>query len=210
MELREIERRPPPCNTTTDGDRSRDGRRPRHGGAPARSGEASEGRLSRRVRAMTSAIDGRYAPAPEALRRALAHPTRVEERGRAARYVLDTARQLGLPARQDAAGNVLVEKPATAGGNVRRRLPPVAPRHGVREERGHRARLHDGPDPAAARGRRAATPTGPPSAPTTASAWPRRWPWRTIPRWCTGRSSCSSPSTRRPASPGRSASSPAS
>ncbi len=33
----------------------------------------------------------------------------------AAQYVLDTARQLGLEARQDAAGNVLVVKPATAG-----------------------------------------------------------------------------------------------
>jgi len=34
----------------------------------------------------------------------------------AAKFVLDTAKKLGLQARQDRAGNVVVRKPASAGG----------------------------------------------------------------------------------------------
>ena len=65
---------------------------------------------------MSSAIEGLE---PQLLWKHFAALSRIprgsKNEAAAARYVLDTARQLGLEARQDAAGNVLVEKPATAG-----------------------------------------------------------------------------------------------
>ena len=65
---------------------------------------------------MTSAIDGLE---PQLVWKHFGALSRIprgsKNEAAAARYVLDTAGQLGLPARQDAAGNVLVEKPATAG-----------------------------------------------------------------------------------------------
>ena len=72
---------------------------------------------------MTSAIEGLE---PQLLWKHFAALSRIprgsKNEAAAARYVLDTARQLGLQARQDAAGNVVVEKPATAG---RERAPSV-------------------------------------------------------------------------------------
>lgn len=65
---------------------------------------------------MTEAIDGLK---PELLWRyfaEIAHiprPSRHEER--IARYVLDTAKELGLDARQDGRGNIVVKKPAVPG-----------------------------------------------------------------------------------------------
>ena len=65
---------------------------------------------------MSSAIDGLE---PQLLWKHFAALSRIprgsKNEAAAAQFVLDTARQLGLEARQDAAGNVLVEKPATAG-----------------------------------------------------------------------------------------------
>ena len=63
-------------------------------------------------------------------------------------HVVAVAARLGLPAKVDSVGNVLITKPGTKGLETKpRRRPPGAPRHGVREELGHRPRLHEGPDP---------------------------------------------------------------
>jgi dipeptidase D len=65
---------------------------------------------------MSSAIEGLE---PQLLWKHFAALSRIprgsKNEAAAAQYVLDTARQLGLEARQDAVGNVLVEKPATPG-----------------------------------------------------------------------------------------------
>jgi dipeptidase D len=65
---------------------------------------------------MSSAIQGLE---PQLLWKHFAALSRIprgsKNEAAAARYVLDTARQLGLEARQDATGNVVVRKPATAG-----------------------------------------------------------------------------------------------
>jgi len=65
---------------------------------------------------MSSAIEGLE---PQLLWKHFAALSRIprgsKNEAAAARYVLETARQLGLEARQDAIGNVLVLKPATAG-----------------------------------------------------------------------------------------------
>jgi len=65
---------------------------------------------------MSSAIEGLE---PQLLWKHFAALSRIPRGSKnetaAARYVLDTARQLGLEGRQDAAGNVIVGKPATPG-----------------------------------------------------------------------------------------------
>jgi dipeptidase D len=65
---------------------------------------------------MSSAIDGLE---PQLLWKHFAALSRIprgsKNEAAAAQYVLDRARQLGLEARQDATGNVVVKKPATAG-----------------------------------------------------------------------------------------------
>ncbi len=56
------------------------------------------------------------------------------------KYVLDTAKKLGLQAKADTFGNVVVRKPASAGreqGSFD--CPPGASRYGVREEQGQGA-----------------------------------------------------------------------
>lgn len=72
---------------------------------------------------MSSAIEGLE---PQLLWKHFAALSRIprgsKNEAAAAAYVLETARRLGLEARQDAAGNVLVEKPASAG---KERTPSV-------------------------------------------------------------------------------------
>jgi dipeptidase D len=72
---------------------------------------------------MSSAIEGLE---PQLLWKHFAALSRIprgsKNEAAAAQFVLDTARRLGLPARQDAIGNVLVEKPAAPG---RDHLPSV-------------------------------------------------------------------------------------
>ena len=72
---------------------------------------------------MSSAIEGLE---PQLLWKHFAALSRIprgsKNEAAAAQFVLDTARQLGLEARQDGAGNVLVRKPASAG---RERAPSV-------------------------------------------------------------------------------------
>ena len=71
---------------------------------------------------------------------AIPRPSKHEER--ACRYVIDQAERRGLRWRQDATGNLVVEKPASPGqGGRAGRRPPGAPRHGDREELGDRPRL---------------------------------------------------------------------
>jgi dipeptidase D len=69
---------------------------------------------------MSSAIEGLE---PQLLWKHFAALSRIprgsKNEAAAAQFVLDTARQLGLPARQDAIGNVLVEKPAAPGWEQR-------------------------------------------------------------------------------------------
>jgi dipeptidase D len=65
---------------------------------------------------MTSAIEGLEPPRLWQHFAALSRvPRGSKNETAAAQFVLDTARQLGLAARRDEIGNVLVEKPATAG-----------------------------------------------------------------------------------------------
>ncbi|MCG6923930.1 MAG: aminoacyl-histidine dipeptidase [Acidobacteria bacterium] len=72
---------------------------------------------------MPSAIDGLE---PQPLWKHFAALSRIprgsKNEAAAAQFVLDTARQLALPARQDAIGNVLVVKPAAPGND---RMPSV-------------------------------------------------------------------------------------
>jgi dipeptidase D len=72
---------------------------------------------------MSSAIEGLE---PQLLWKHFAALSRIprgsKNEAAAAQFVLDTARELGLPARRDAIGNVLVEKPATPGND---RVPSV-------------------------------------------------------------------------------------
>lgn len=71
----------------------------------------------------TSAIDGLTPPLVWKYFAELARiPRCSKHEAAAARFVLDTARRLGLPARQDAYGNVVVKKPASPG---RERVPSV-------------------------------------------------------------------------------------
>ncbi len=107
---------------------------------------------------MTSAIDGLE---PQLLWKHFAALSRIprgsKNEAAAARYVLDTAAAARPPGAPGRGG----ERPRREAGDRRagtrgERLPPVAPRHGLREERGQGARLHEGPDRAGARGQRAA------------------------------------------------------
>ena len=66
----------------------------------------------------------------------LAATPRASTKEAAARnYVLGRAKELGLETTQDAAGNVVVRKPARPGTRERNPYPAAgASRHGVREE----------------------------------------------------------------------------
>ncbi len=71
----------------------------------------------------TSAIDGLTPPLVWKYFAELARiPRCSKHEAAAARFVLDTARRLGLPAKQDQYGNVVVKKPASPG---RERVPSV-------------------------------------------------------------------------------------
>ena len=107
---------------------------------------------------MSSAIEGLE---PQLLWKHFAALSRIprgsKNEAAAAQFVLDTARQLGLEARQDAVGNVLVEKPASAG---KERAPSVCLQSHLDMVCEKNAdKVHDftqGPDRAGARGQRAA------------------------------------------------------
>ncbi len=69
------------------------------------------------------------------------------------KYVVETAKKLGLEAQADKVGNVVVQQARLAGPREGpERVPAGPPRHGVREEQGQGPRLHEGPDRARAQG----------------------------------------------------------
>ena len=115
-----------------------------------------------------------------------------------ARYVLDTAKKLGLDGE---AGRLGQRRRAEAGLARARegaeRLPAGPPRHGLREEQGQGARLPQGPHRAGPQGQRPDGQRHDARRRQRRSRSPRTSPsWRTS-RSCTDRSSSSSPSTRR-------------
>ena len=119
----------------------------------------------------------------------------------AAQRVADQAKALGCDVVRDAVGNVIIRKQATPG---REQAPVTALQaHVDMVCEKNEATVHDFlKDPIALR--RDGTASGPPAppwAPTTASASPPPWPCWPRRRSSTGPWKCSSPSTRRRASP---------
>ena len=104
----------------------------------------------------------------------------------------------------DKAGNMVVSVPASKGHEKRAGAGAAgAHGHGVREERRRVLRLLARRDPARARRRLAQRERHHARCRQRHRVSPRRSRSPTIPRWCTGRSSSSSPWTRRPVSPVR-------